>query len=174
MQHKQNSSRQMMMVVEEYMRSHDLTDMADVDIDDFAAWAWNNHRWSVPQIDPIRVIRRQAARALRDSFDLDPQERLVRRFHHFVAEDPETRDKIDHWVDIQTAPPEQMELSFAVRRRGIFDDVRQLKTDLDSYNQNNHFGASLQMDFNFNVDLQEQSFPVEYPTEPPDDGNGNE
>ncbi len=169
MRHRRTSSRQMMHVMEQYMNSQGIADMADVDVDHFAHWAWDNHMWSVPQIDPIAIIKGQASRALRDSFDVDPQERIVRRFHHVVVEDPENGEKIDRWVDMQTAHPEQMQLSFGVRRLGVYNDVRQLKTDVDSYNDNNQFGATLQMDFNFNIDLEEQTLPADYPTEPPND-----
>jgi hypothetical protein len=169
MRHRNASSRQMMFIVEEYMQAHGVASMADVDMDDFAQWAWNNHKWSVPQIDPVASIRRQVSRALRDTFELDQQQRLVRIYHHIRIEDPETHDPIDRWIDIRTAEPQQMQLSFAVRRGAVLNDVRQLRTDVDSYNDNNQFGATLQMDFDFNKDLEEEMLPGEYPTEPPDD-----
>jgi hypothetical protein len=157
----------MMFVLDEFMQVHKITRMVDVDVDEFAQWAWDNHKWIIPQVDPVASIRRQASRALRDTFELDKQERLVRIYHHIQIEDPETHERIDRWVDIRTAEPPQMELSLAVRRVAVLNDVRQLKTDLDSYNDNNSFGVQLAMDFDFSKDLQEEGFPAEYPIEPP-------
>jgi len=171
MHHRQASSRRMMFVMDEYKEAHNITDVADIDMDDFAQWALDNRKWFVTPPDPLSLIRRQASQALRDSFELDRQERLVRRYHHVIVEHPDTHEKIDRWVDITTAPPEQMRLSLGVRREAIYHDVHQLKTDVDSYNDNNRFGATLQMDFNFNVDIEERGFPGEYPAEPPDDGD---
>ena len=139
-----------------------------VDWDHFAKWALDNKKYYIPPPDPVQLIRRQASRALRDSLELDKQERLIRRYHHVVLEHPVTHEKIDRWVDITTAPPDQMKLSFAVRKESAFADVHQLYTDLTSYNDNNKFGATLQMSFNFDLELQERSLPGEYPLQPPD------
>ena len=177
MQHKRASSRRLWFVAEEYMRAQNITDISQVDWDDFAKWAHANDKYRVVLPDPVQLIRRSVSRALRDSLELDKQERLIRRFHHVLIEDPITHEKIDRWVDITTAPPKQMKLSLTVRREAAFADVFQLKTDLDSYNDNNSFGAKLEMDFNYNLDLQERSLPGEYPVKPPDDdddGNDDE
>ena len=66
------------------------------------------------------------------------------------------------WCDIETATPDQMRLSFGARRRQIQGDVRQLKIDADSYNDNNQFGASIQLGFNFEKDLEELEQKTEY------------
>ena len=47
-------------------------------------------------------------------------------------------------------------------------DCKQLKTDLDSYNDNNPHGAQIQMTFNFTEDLQELDMPSEYPDRKPE------
>jgi hypothetical protein len=171
MQHKHSSSRKVMFVIEEYMAAHGITDMAQVDWDHFAEWAHKTGKYRVTPPDPIQLIRRQASRALRDSLEIDRQERLIRRYHHVVLEHPVTHEKIDRWVDITTAPPDQMKLAFAIRKEAAFADVHQLSTDLASYNDNNKFGATLQMSFNFDLELEERSLPPNYPTQPPDDDN---
>jgi hypothetical protein len=48
-----------------------------------------------------------------------------------------------------------MEIAFRQRRQQIVGDCRQLKTDLDSYNENYNAGESLQMVFDFTNDLAE-------------------
>jgi hypothetical protein len=48
-----------------------------------------------------------------------------------------------------------MEVAFQQRRQQIVGDCRQLKADLDSYNENYNLGESLQMVFDFTNDLAE-------------------
>ncbi len=60
-------------------------------------------------------------------------------------------------------------LSLQARRRSALGDVVQLARDLASYNDNNRFGAQLQMSFNFDEYLAEMEQPTEYPAEPPDE-----
>jgi len=174
MQHRQGISRKIHFVLEEYMEIRSLHDIAQVDLDDFVKWAQENHKLVLPPIDEHQLLRRQVTRALRDTFFTDRQSRLVRRYHHVQIDDPVTLEKIDRVVDITTAPPEQMRLSLGVRREGIFNDVFQLDTDRSSYNDNNVFGATLQMDFNFNLDLEERRLPGEYPPDLPDDDDDND
>jgi hypothetical protein len=168
MHHRQGVSRKIHYVLEEYMNARGLHDVAEVDIDEFVTWARETHKLVLQLPDEHQLMRRQVTRALRDTFFVDRQKRLVRRYHHVIVENPVTNEKFDRVVDITTAPPGQMRLSLGVRREGIYNDVYQLATDLISYNDNNQFGATLQMDFNFNLDLEERGLPGEYPAEPPD------
>ncbi len=39
---------------------------------------------------------------------------------------------------------------------------------MDSYNENNRHGATLQMSFNFEEDMAEGDMPTDYPEGPPD------
>jgi hypothetical protein len=56
---------------------------------------------------------------------------------------------------MRTAPREHMEVAFQQRRQQIVGDCRQLKWDVDSYNQNHNAGEELQMVFDFTLDLEE-------------------
>jgi hypothetical protein len=56
-----------------------------------------------------------------------------------------------------------MQLSLQQRRFAVLGDCKQLKTDADSYNDNNPHGAEVQMSFNFEEDLAELEQPTEYP-----------
>jgi hypothetical protein len=62
-----------------------------------------------------------------------------------------------------------MRISFQQRRQGILADCRQHKTDVESYNDNNRFKASLLFDYDFNADLQELELPTKYPDGPEED-----
>jgi len=79
-----------------------------------------------------------------------------------------------HWIDMTTAKPEPMHQSLQARRRASLGDVQQLATDLASYNDNNQFGAKLEMSFNFDADLAEMSQPTEWIDEPPEEDDADE
>lgn len=53
-------------------------------------------------------------------------------------------------------------------------DLRQLKTDQDSYNDNNAHGARIQLSFDFREDLTELEHPTEYPDSPPSDAGDDD
>lgn len=72
------------------------------------------------------------------------------------------------WADIHDAPEVHMQLSFQQRRRSIGGDVRLLKADIESYNDNNKYKATIQMSFNFDLDHEDEKYPDEYDDTPPD------
>lgn len=59
------------------------------------------------------------------------------------------------WADMRTAPRGHIELAFKHRRQKIVGDCRQLKTDVDSYDDNNPSEQPIQMIFDFTKDLEE-------------------
>jgi hypothetical protein len=54
-----------------------------------------------------------------------------------------------------TAPRHHMQMSFQHRRHGIVGDCRQMKIDLDSYNDAHPEDEPIQMIFDFTMDLAE-------------------
>jgi hypothetical protein len=131
-----------------------------------AEWAFAQGLWKRPQVNPVEILRREIARALRGQYIEDPQGREVRKNHPVLTGDGDNRKVI--WVDIQKAKPEQMRLSLAWRRNGVLADCKQMALDFDSYNDNNVFGAKLPpLDCNFNPDIEEARLPTTYlePTE---------
>ena len=48
-----------------------------------------------------------------------------------------------------------MEVAFQQRRRGIVGDCKQLKNDVDSFNDNLNSAVTIQIDFDFTDDLSE-------------------
>ena len=59
------------------------------------------------------------------------------------------------WDDIRTADRAHMETSFAQRREQIVGDCRQLKTDVDSYNDAHVDDVSIQLVLDFTMDVAE-------------------
>ena len=118
-----------------------------------AAWAIRNNLW---QPQPSAVISQCAdhlARALREEYRTDPQGRRVRAKH--LAPIYQNGKQMVFWDDIQTASRDHMRAAFQTRRRQIVGDCHQLKTDLDSYNENFNTSQPIQMVFDFTQDLQE-------------------
>lgn len=118
---------------------------------ELAQWAISAGHW-VPQ--PSAIVAQcadQIAKALRDEYFTDPQGRRV-RVNHAAHSDGE---QLVLWDDIRTAKPEHMLLSFQQRRQQILGDCRQLKNDADSYNENRKPERTIQMVFNFTLDLEE-------------------
>jgi hypothetical protein len=48
-----------------------------------------------------------------------------------------------------------MEVAFQQRRQQVVGDCRQLKADVDSYNQNYNIGEAIQLVLDFTLDVEE-------------------
>lgn len=140
----------------------------EIDMNEVARWAIAEGKWTPPPYNPRKACAQQLSRAAREEYYTDPQEREVRKRHCYVFVEPGGQ-KCWHWVDIQTAKPDAMHKSFQARRRQALGDVSQCNLDLLSFNDNNKYGAKLEMSFNFDADLAEMSQPTEYPEEAPDE-----
>ena len=64
-------------------------------------------------------------------------------------------EQITLWDDIRTATPKHMEIAFQQRRQQVVGDCRQLKTDVDSYNENRKPERPIQIIFDFTFDIEE-------------------
>ena len=118
-----------------------------------AAWAINQNLWKPQPSDLVDQCAVVLARAMREDYIVDPQGRTVRAKH--VARTEREGKQLMLWADIRTAPREHMAIAFQQRRQQIVGDCRQLKADLDSYNDNRSPLRPIQMSFDFTVDLEE-------------------
>jgi len=123
---------------------------------EIAAWAVHGGLWQPQRADVIDQCANQISRAMREEYITDPQGRTVRAKH--VARTERGGEQIRLWADIRTADRKHLEIAFQQRRIQIVGDCRQLKTDLDSYNENHNIGEPIQMSINFTVDLEEFEF----------------
>lgn len=153
-------------IVEEYQQAGQKWPATSREI---ARWAYRNKRWEPQEQGIIAQLARELARAMREEYYTDPQGRRVRTKHAaraIEAESPRDGDSPKKqsmlWADIRTADPDHMELALQQRRMQIVGDCKQLKTDLDSFNDNHPSGKRIQMIFNFEEDLSEMSQPIEY------------
>ena len=120
---------------------------------EMAAWAIRNRLWAQQPSTMVNQCADQLARAMREEYITDPQGRTVRAKH--VARIVRNGEQIALWADIGTASREHMEIAFQQRRQQIVGDCRQLKLDVDSYNENHSPGQPIQMIFDFTLDLEE-------------------
>jgi len=120
---------------------------------DMAKWAITNRLWA-PQ--PSAIVDQCAdhlARAMREEYITDPQGRAVRAKH--AARVEVNGGQTTLWEDIRTAPRKHMETAFRQRRGQILGECKQLKSDVDSYNQNASPDNPIPMVFDFTYDLAE-------------------
>lgn len=120
---------------------------------DIAAWAIEQGHWKPQPASVISQCADQLSRAMREEYVTDPQGRRVRTKH--VAVFSRDGEQLALWADIRTAPRSHMQMAFQQRRTQIVGDCRQLKCDVDSYNENSNAGAAIQMIFDFTIDLEE-------------------
>lgn len=128
-------------------------------------------RWAIGQGLAVKrvptmeeLFARDLSKAARKEYITDPQQRRVRRFHAFRKDVEIGEEHVQYtlWTDITTAAPEDMQLALQQRRMCIVGDCKQLKTDTDSYNENNPHGAEIQMSMNFEHDVADASHSTEY------------
>ncbi len=120
---------------------------------EIASWAVRNKLWSPQSSALIDQCANQLSRAMREEHITDPQGRTVRAKH--VAKVERDGVQVPLWGDIRTANHRHMKIAFQQRRQQIVGDCRQLKTDLDSYNENRQPETPIQMSFDFTYDLEE-------------------
>ena len=119
-----------------------------------AGWAISQRRWQPSGQAAIRMCAHEIADALREEYWTDPRGRKVRAKHPM-------RTKVDGeqrvlWDDIRSADRDFMEVAFQQRRTQIVGDCRQLKTDVDSFNEFGKTGGRLiQMVLDFTDDVAE-------------------
>ena len=84
----------------------------------------------------------------------DSKGRSVRKY--YAARVPEIGQLVMKWDDLNAERP-FMEIAAANRRNQILGQCWQLKNDMDGYSERRCPDEAIQMDFNFNVDLEELS-----------------
>ncbi|MGR3177230.1 MAG: hypothetical protein ACUZ8E_04135 [Candidatus Anammoxibacter sp.] len=120
---------------------------------EMAAWAVRKNLWRPQPADVVDQCANQLSRAMREEHITDPQGRIVRAKH--VARYERNGVQTSLWGDIRTANRQHMQIAFQQRRQQVVGDCRQLKTDLDSYNENRNQEKPIQMSFDFTFDLEE-------------------
>jgi hypothetical protein len=143
-------SEQMQKIVEQYRISGEEWPATTHQI---AEWAIRHNRWKPQPSTVIAQCSEHLARAMREEYVTDPQGRRVRVKHVAIVE--RNGEQLAFWADIRNASTEHMQLSFQQRRQQIVGDCRQLKCDVDSFNDNGNKDSPINMVFDFTLDLEE-------------------
>ncbi len=120
---------------------------------EIAGWAIREGVWAPQRSAVIGVCAEHLSRAMREDYIADPQGRHIRAKH--AARINRDGAQLVLWADIRTASRAHMGIAFQQRRQQIVGDCRQLKLDVESYNENKNPAEPIQMVFDFTLDLME-------------------
>lgn len=110
---------------------------------DIAKWAYQTGHMHAHPADVVKQFAHELSRAMREEYTTDPQGRLVRAKHSARVSIDGKQTSL--WAD-WSSTREILEIA---------GDCRQLKTDVDSFNDNWSGGQPIQMVFDFTEDLEE-------------------
>jgi|SRR5208282_1307030 len=144
-------TKQMQKIVEDYRLTNESWPASAKTI---AAWAIRTGRWVFPASAAVNRCADDLAAAMREEYFIDKKGRRVRLLYP-VQKRGVSGEQLTLWDDGRTAPREHMLLSFQQTRRGIFWDCRQLKINVDSYNDSHPEEEPIQTVFDFTMDLAE-------------------
>jgi hypothetical protein len=142
----ESKTEQLQRIANEYMESGQTVPATRNEI---AAWAIKTGRWAPEPRSLIQQLGEELSRAMREEYYTDPQGRRVRTKHVALIEQQRL------WNDIRRENPDFFRLSFQQRRSQIVGDCRQLKTDVDSYNDNAKPETPIQLVLDFTDDVAE-------------------
>jgi hypothetical protein len=117
-----------------------------------AEWAVAQDRFQITRGMAISQCKEKIARAMRLEHVRDRKGRSVRKY--YAARLRENGQLTIKWDDLNAERP-FMEVSTANRRNQILGECRQLKNDLESYNERRCPDQPIQVEFNFTMDLAE-------------------
>jgi len=120
---------------------------------EIAEWAIRTKHWAPHASALVTQCADLISRALREEYITDPQGRRIRAKH--VARVSRNGQQLPIWDDIRRAPRAHVAIAFQQRRQQILGDCQQLKSDVDSYNDNWNSGVPVQLVFDFTADLEE-------------------
>lgn len=138
---------------DEYLEAHGQSPATTRDL---AVWAIRSKQWQAPEDVVIRRCQEDFAKALREQYIQDGRGRPVRAKH--VARISEGQKQFYLWSDIRFAPGKHMAIAFQQRRQQIVGDCRQLKRDVDYFNDAHPVEPQIQMVFDFTEDVEEGEF----------------
>lgn len=117
-----------------------------------AEWAVANDRYQLTRGMAVAQCAEKISRAMGLEHVKDKKGRSVRKY--YAARIRENGQLAMKWDDLNAERP-FMEVAAANRRNQVLGQCWQLKNDIDSYNEPRCPDEPIQMDFNFNVDLEE-------------------
>ncbi|MGN6369103.1 MAG: hypothetical protein ACTHN5_12650 [Phycisphaerae bacterium] len=139
------------------------------DLKSVARWAHRKGILTPRDRDPVKAIAHELRSACARDYITDEKGQPVR---HRLAYIEQRGDKqMAFWFKMEDATPEKMRLNAAMRRNGTLQDVLQLHRDIRYFNNHHNPGDPIQLDLNFQRDVEEHDLPPDY--NPDDDGDGD-
>jgi len=117
-----------------------------------AEWAVANDRYQLTRGMAVSQCAERISRAMGLEHVKDTKGRSVRKY--YAARIRENGQLVMKWDDLNADRP-FMEVAAANRRNQVLGQCWQIKNDIDSYNERRCPDQPIQIDFNFNVDLEE-------------------
>lgn len=143
-------SKQLQMIVADYQKSKQPWPARAADI---ARWAINNRKFDLRTPTLEKICAREISQAMREEYITDSKGRRVRAKHPAKAN--RNGEQMMLWDDIRTASRSHMEMSFQLRRNHIVAECKQVKSDVDSYNDAHSSEQPIQMIMDFTEDVEE-------------------
>ena len=137
-------------IVKEYQKAGEKWPATTKEI---ARWAVSERIYDLTQPTLVRHCARELAQAMREEYFTDPRGRRVRAKHPATFVKNGQMEFV--WDDIRTASRIHMQLAFSLRRRRIASECKQVKTDVDSYNDAHKEESPIQMPLDFTYDVEE-------------------
>lgn len=125
---------------------------------DVADWAIKNGHWDRHKATAVSQCAKDISRALREDYYTDEHGRQVRSRHSIRVPGQSSDGRIVQktlWSDHRTMDHSFAERSFKQRRMQIGGDCKQIKTDVDSYNDAHPEQQQIPMVLNFTYDVAE-------------------
>lgn len=143
-------TKQLQKIIQEYQQSGGSWPAS---VSEIANWAIKNHRYDLTTLTIQRICSRELAQAMREEYLTDNKGRRVRAKHPAKT----TRDGKQEilWDDIRTASRVHMQMAFSNRRNHIVGECRQVKVDVDSFNDAHPEQKPIQMVLDFSADVAE-------------------
>jgi len=117
-----------------------------------AEWAVAHDRYQLTRGMAVSQCAEKISRAMGLEHVRDQKGRSVRKY--YAARIRENGQQVMKWDDLDAERP-FMEVAAANRRNQVLGQCWQIKNDIDSYNERRCPNEPIQMDFNFNIDLEE-------------------
>ena len=144
-------NKKLVAFVEQYKLEAGVTEVSSRQV---ARWLVAKGGWKQHPLEAEKQCARDISRALGEEYEIDPQGRRVRTHHVAIVE--RDGEQIPLWAAMATATREHMALGFQQRRQRIVGDCKQVKIDVDSYNESfNASGEPIQIILDFTDDVTE-------------------
>jgi hypothetical protein len=144
-------NEQLVKIVEDYRKAGEPWPASREQI---AEWAVAHERYQLTRGMAVSQCAERLSKAMGLQHVKDKTGRSIRKY--YAARMRENGQLVMKWDDLNAERP-FMEVAAANRRNQILGQCWQLKNDMDSYNERRCPEEPIQMDFNFNIDLEELS-----------------